>query len=88
MQAARFAPRVARLRTGGRGHHDAQEVESDSESEEEEEKKTVTFGDDEEDAPKLQISEEDATLDIVEPEVVDPMKELESKVAETLVLNL
>jgi hypothetical protein len=65
------------------------EVESESESEEEEEKKTVTFGEDDEgDAPKLQISEEDATLDIAEPEVVDPMKELESKVAETLVLNL
>lgn len=64
------------------------EVDSGSESdeeEEEEEKKTVTFGEDEE-APKIKISEEDATLDIAEP--VDPMKELESKVAETLVLNL
>lgn len=61
------------------------ESESESESEEEEEKKTVSFGEDEE-APKLHVSEEDATLDI--PELEDPMKELESKVAETLVLNL
>lgn len=64
------------------------EVDSESEEEEEEEeKKTVTFGEDEEeDAPKLKISDEDASLDLPEPE--DPMKELESKVAETLVLNL
>ena len=51
------------------------------------EKKVVSFGQDEE-APKLKLSDEDATLDITEPEVEDPMKELESKVAETLVLNL
>ena len=62
--------------------------EVESESEEEEEKKTVTFGEDDEDVPKIKITDEDATLDIVEPEVLDPMKELESKVAETLVLNL
>lgn len=60
--------------------------ESESESEEEEEEnKTVTFGEDEE-VPKLHVSDEDASLDIAEP--MDPMKELEAKVAETLVLNL
>lgn len=66
----------------------------------EEEKKGVSFGENEEeefdvddsedeDAPlPLQISEEDATLDIPEEEEVDPIKELEKKAEETLVLNL
>lgn len=67
-----------------------------------EEKKNVTFGDNEEEEseeeeeeddspPKLQISEEEATLDIPELDVqedVDPMKELESKMSDSLVLNL
>jgi hypothetical protein len=67
-----------------------------------EEKKNVTFGDDEEEEeseseeeeeerpPQLNISEEDAELKIdgEEEEEVDPMKELEQKVSETLVLNL
>ena len=60
----------------------AKNVQFDSESEDEEE---------EQEAPKLQISDEDATLDLGEPEQkpeVDPMKELENKVSETLVLNL
>ena len=56
--------------------------ESDSDSESEEEKK-VSF---EEEPPKLHISEEDASLDI--PELEDPMKELELKATDTLVLNL
>ena len=62
-------------------------VQFDSDSESEEEEEVVS---------KLQISEEDATLDLgepegdkkPEPEEVDPMKELENKVSETLVLNL
>jgi hypothetical protein len=68
-----------------------------------EESKGVTFDDedDEEDdeeentPPKLQLSEENATLEVTETddvenkdEEIDPMKELESKVSETLVLNL
>lgn len=72
--------------------------------EKEEEKKAVSFGEDEEqefeteesddeDAPPpLTISEEEATLDIVDEEKPkeeeDPLKELEKKVSETLVLNL
>jgi hypothetical protein len=59
--------------------------ESESDSEEEEEKK-VTFEKVEEDIPKLHVSEEDASLDI--PELEDPMKELELKATDTLVLNL
>uniref|UniRef100_A0A6C0ERI6 Uncharacterized protein n=1 Tax=viral metagenome TaxID=1070528 RepID=A0A6C0ERI6_9ZZZZ len=65
------------------------QAEPEPESEEEEEKKSVSFGDEEDEEDeivKLQISEEDATLDI--PELDDPMKELESKISETLVLNL
>ena len=53
------------------------------EEEEEEEEEEVP--------PKLHISEEDAVLNLdvpVEEEDVDPMAELESKVSETLVLNL
>lgn len=62
------------------------EPESESESESEEDEKKVTFGDVEEEPPKLHISEEDATLDL--PEIEDPMKELELKATDTLVLNL
>jgi hypothetical protein len=64
------------------------------EPEPEEEKKAVSFEeesedeDEEEEQPRLTISEEDATLDIPELEEKDPMKELEEKVEETLVLNL
>lgn len=63
-----------------------------------EEKRNVTFDEDEEDdeeeeneaPPVLKLSDEDATLDIpeLEAEEIDPMKELEQKVSETLVLNL
>lgn len=71
-----------------------------------EEKKGVSFGedeydDDESDAdsdappPPLNLSEEEATLDIIEEdekpsekEEEDPLKELEKKAEETLVLNL
>jgi hypothetical protein len=65
----------------------------------EEEKKGVSFGENEEEEfdvedsedespPLLQISEEEATLDIPEEEELDPIKELEKKAEETLVLNL
>ncbi len=66
----------------------------------EEDKKAVSFGEDEEqefedeeseddDAPPLlNVSEEDAKLDIEEEEEEDPLKELEKKVSESLVLNL
>ena len=65
-------------------------------SESQDEKKGVSFEEeseeeesDEEQQPRLQLSEEAATLDLPEDsEEVDPMKELESKVSETLVLNL
>jgi hypothetical protein len=66
--------------------------ESESEEEEEEEKppiKTVSF--ESEEAPKLTILEEDVSLDVKEEPVadkVDSMQELESKLTETLVLNL
>ena len=73
-------------------------VESEAEPEEEEKEKVETtsknvqFHDDSEDeeAPKLLMSEETATLDIAEEqqEEVDPMVELEKKASETLVLNL
>lgn len=65
-----------------------------------EEKKAVSFGeneeqeyedeesDDEETPPRLNLSEEDAKLDIDEEEDEDPLKELEKKASETLVLNL
>jgi len=62
-----------------------------------EEKKSVSFGEDESDdeeseddaPPPLTISEEETTLDIPELEVEeDPLKELEKKAQETLVLNL
>lgn len=66
----------------------------------EEEKKNVTFGEDEEEEfeeeeeeederpPVLNVSEEDAELKLDEEEEEDPMKELERKMKETLVLNL
>ena len=65
--------------------------EPESESEVEEETKGVSFEDEsseEEQQPKITITDEDATLDIPETAEEDPMKELESKVSETLVLNL
>lgn len=81
-----------------------EESESEEETEPVTEKKSVSFGnddsDEEEAPPKLQISDEDATLDIPElqtekpepeekqEEEVDPMKELEGKISESLVLNL
>lgn len=70
-----------------------EEGDSDSEDEEESPRKSVSFGEDEEDElPKLQISEEEATLDIPELDAIvekeDPMRELEQKASETLVLNL
>ena len=55
------------------------------------ETKNVTFDNDssDDDHPKLKISDEDAVLDIPElKSVVDPMAELESKMSDTLVLNL
>ena len=62
------------------GENEQKEFEDDEEEEEEEEE--------EENLPRqLNISEEDATLDI-EQEVEDPIKELEKKAEETLVLNL
>lgn len=67
-------------------------VEDAVNSSDEDDTKNVTFesDDSDDDHPKLKISDEDATLDIPEfkSEVVDPMVELESKVSETLVLNL
>lgn len=69
----------------------------------EEEKKNVTFGEDEEEEfeqeseeeeeeeeekpPQLKLTEEDAVLEVDEEET-DPMKDLEKRVTETLVLNL
>lgn len=62
-------------------------IEKETEEESDDETKNVTFESDEseEDKVKLKISDEDAVLDIPE---VDPMKELEQKAADTLVLNL
>jgi hypothetical protein len=69
------------------------EIETDSESEEEEEErkpiKTVSF--EPEEVPKLTILQENVTLDVKEEPVadkVDSMSELESKLTQTLVLNL
>jgi hypothetical protein len=75
------------------------EPEPEPEPEVEEQTKTVTFSQesDEEDIPKLKISEEDATLEVSELDVKqvvasneesNPMDELEKKVSDTLVLNL
>ena len=67
-------------------------VEDAEDSSDDEETKNVTFENDDSDDehPKLKISDEDAVLDIPElkSEPLDPMAELESKVSETLVLNL
>lgn len=67
-------------------------LEEKIDSSDEEDTKNVTFesDDSDDDHPKLKISDEDAELDIAEyvSEVVDPMKELENKVSDTLVLNL
>jgi len=61
-------------------------------SDEDDDTKNVTFENDDsdDDHPKLKISDEDAVLDIPEllVKTVDPMAELESKVSDTLVLNL
>ena len=82
--------------TGARSLEAPVEEEVDSSDEDDDEAKNVTFENDDsdDDHPKLKISEEDAVLDIPElksevpEETVDPMKELENKVSETLVLNL
>ena len=74
----------------------AAEELDDEDEEEEEESKSVTFGDyeddEEEDKPSLQVSEEAATIAIVDldekKEEVDEMEELRKKASETLVLNL
>jgi hypothetical protein len=78
------------------------EVE-ETEVEETDKSKTVTFSEeseesDEEDVPKLKISDEDTTLDVPDIDAVEtlekpveelnPMDELEKKVSDTLVLNL
>lgn len=61
-------------------------------NQEDDEEEEYEVESEEEDAPPpaLKISDEDASLDIPElqEEEVDPMKELEKKVSETLVLNL
>jgi len=64
------------------------EPEAEAEPEVEEEKKAVTFDDSEsdgEDAPKLIVGEEDATIEVEED---DPLKELEKRATESVVLNL
>jgi hypothetical protein len=74
------------------------EPQPEEEPEAEEEKKAVSFGEDEEEEfeaesdeeekpPVLQISEEEATLEVDEDDS-DPLKDLEKKMEETLVLNL
>jgi hypothetical protein len=74
-------------------------VEPEPEPEVEDQTKTVTFSEesDEEDIPKLKVSDEDATLDVPDLDVkqvvaskeeVNAMDELEKKVSDTLVLNL
>jgi hypothetical protein len=71
--------------------------EKPDEEEEEDESKSVTFGDyedddEEEHKPSLHVSEEPATITIVDldekKEEVDEMEELRKKASETLVLNL
>jgi len=67
---------------------DSEDEEDEEEEEEEEEEKEVRF---EDPPPKLELSDEDATLDIAEAparEETDPLKEIEGKVQDTLVLNL
>lgn len=74
----------------------AAEELDDEEEEEEDESKSVTFGDyddeEDEDKPSLHVSEEAATIAIVDldekKEEVDEMEELRKKASETLVLNL
>lgn len=64
------------------------EPEAEEEPEKEEEKKSVSFGEDdesEEDAPKLIVGEEDATIEFEED---DPLKDLEKRATESLVINL
>ena len=65
-------------------------AKEERERKEVEEKKTVSFGEDdsedsEEDAPKLLVGTEDATIEFEED---DPLKELEKRATESLVLNL
>jgi hypothetical protein len=62
---------------------------------EEEEKKTVSFDEESEDEeededapPPITITDEEVTLDVDQEEETDPVKELEQKAQETLVLNL
>lgn len=62
------------------GENEEKEIEEESEESEESEE-------DEEVIPKLQVSEEDAQLDI-DGEEEDPLKELAAKAEETLVLNM
>jgi len=62
--------------------------EPEPEPEPEEEKKSVKFDEDddsEEDAPKLIVGTEDATIEFEEE---DPLKELERRATESLVINL
>jgi hypothetical protein len=74
----------------------AEEESDDEESEEESEKKNVKFEDEDEDEepPKITLSDDVATIDIQEfeeppeEEEEDPMKEIEKKVGESLVLKL
>jgi len=74
----------------------AEEESDDEESEEESEKKNVKFEDEdeEEEPPKITLSDDVATIDIQEfeeppeEEEEDPMKEIEKKVGESLVLKL
>ena len=58
------------------GENEEKEIEEESEEEEEEEV-----------IPRLEITDEDAKLDIEEEEEKDPLKELEARVEDTLVLN-
>jgi len=59
---------------------------------EREEEKSVKFDDSESDGeeepPKLIVGEEDATIEVEEEEEEDPLKELEKRATESLVLNL
>lgn len=74
--------------------HEIHEEESEEE-EEEQPKKSVQFEEEEEEEqPKLTLAEEEEHYDLAseeqvkEEEEVDPMKELETKIEETLVLNM
>lgn len=65
-----------------------EDTEDSEEEDEEEQKKGVSFEDDDDESPPpLNVSEETTTLDVIEMEE-DPLKELEKRAQETLVLNL